>query len=318
MTTLTANTYEPLYLQLGLSELKRRAEEAHERMAACDLCGRECRVDRLGGRLGPCRSGPQATVSSYGPHFGEESVLRGWNGSGTIFFTFCNMRCLYCQNYDISILGQGSTVSDEDLAAMMLQLQRYGCHNINLVSPSHVVAPILRALVIAVEQGLRLPLVYNTGGYDSMPALRLLDGVVDIYMPDMKYADARTARRFSGIPRYVEVNRAAVKEMHRQVGDLQVDEHGLARRGLLIRHLVLPENLAGSEEVLTWIARELGPDTYLNIMDQYRPAYKADRLPPLHRPLARREYQAVVETAHRLGLHRLHRETSFVLRWAWV
>lgn len=244
-------------------------------------------------------------VASHGPHHGEESVLSGWRGSGTIFFSWCNLRCVFCQNWPISQRGEGEEVSTGELAAMMLELQEWGCHNVNLVSPSHVVAPILAAVLEAARRGLRLPLVYNTGGYDSPEALALLDGVVDLYMPDMKYGDSRTARQYSKIPDYVEVNRAAVLEMHRQVGDLVVDRRGLARRGLLVRHLVLPDNLSGTEGVMEFLAREVSRDTALNLMDQYHPDFQAVRHPPLDREISRAEFRAALQAAHRHGLHRI-------------
>jgi putative pyruvate formate lyase activating enzyme len=307
--------WEPAYLKLHRTgELERRAERAKEHLRACDLCARYCRVDRAK-EPGACRTGLKARVASYGPHHGEEDPLRGWGGSGTIFFSWCNLRCQYCQNYDISQAPAGEEVDAETLAHIMIRLQEMGCHNINFVSPSHVVAQILEALVIAAGKGLRLPLVYNTGGYDSLEALQLLDGVIDIYMPDMKYSDARVARRLSKIGRYPEMNRQAVKEMHRQVGDLELDEHGLARRGLLVRHLVLPEGLAGSGEVFRFLAQEISPNTYLNIMDQYRPAYRAAEYPPLDRPLRPEEYQKAVELARKAGLKRLDRRMP---RFLWL
>jgi putative pyruvate formate lyase activating enzyme len=245
-----------------------------------------------------------ARVSSYFAHFGEEDCLRGWRGSGTIFFSHCDMRCQYCQNYEISILGEGRDIEPEDLARMMLELQSEGCHNINFVSPTHVVPQILAALAIAVEAGLRLPLVYNTGGYDAVETLQLLDGIVDIYMPDAKYADAEVARKYSKVRDYPAVNQAAIKEMHRQVGDLFIGPDGLARRGLLVRHLVLPGGLAGTAEVMHFLAQEVSPNTYVNIMDQYRPVYKARELPPLDRTLRWEEYEAAVEAARAAGLWR--------------
>ena len=248
-------------------------------------------------------------VASYGAHFGEESPLVGRYGSGTIFFSYCNLSCIYCQNYTISQLGEGSPVSSQKLAEMMLSLQRRGCHNINLVSPSHVVAHILEALEIAAGRGLKLPLVYNTGGYDSVATLKLLDGIIDIYMPDMKYSDEKTAEQLSGIRDYPGVNRAAVREMHRQVGDLEIDDSGLARRGLLVRHLVLPHGLAGTQGVVSFLAREVSPDTYTNIMAQYHPCYQAFSLPQLARPLSEAEFAEAVSLARRQGLTRLDKDT---------
>jgi putative pyruvate formate lyase activating enzyme len=253
-------------------------------------------------------------VSSFGPHFGEEAPLVGKQGSGTIFFTNCNLHCVYCQNYDISQLGEGNPVSSEELAGMMLSLQARGCHNINLVSPTHVVPLILEALELAAGKGLYLPLVYNTGGYDSMETLSLLDGVVDIYMPDMKYSDAGTGEQLSGIKEYPQINKAAVKEMHRQVGDLQLDEQGVAQHGLLVRHLVLPDRLAGTEDVVQFLAQEVSSNTYLNIMAQYRPCYKAFDVPELARPISRQEYAEAIALAHQHGLYRLDERVSSPLK----
>lgn len=289
-------------------------EKARAMLADCAVCPRQCRVNRLAGESGKCRTTKQAVVSSYGPHFGEEAPLVGRHGSGTIFFTHCNLRCLYCQNYAISQQGEGSAVGSEELAGMMLSLQAMGSHNINLVSPTHVVPFILEALELAVSRGLSVPLVYNTGGYDSLETLRLLDGIVDIYMPDMKYVDAKTAERLSGIKNYPEVNRAAVKEMHRQVGDLQIDASGVAQRGLLVRHLVLPNRLAGTEEVVRFLSQEISTNTYLNIMAQYHPCHKAFEIPELARPINRPEFAEAIERAHRHGLHRLDKELASPLR----
>jgi putative pyruvate formate lyase activating enzyme len=299
--------FEPRYLELFRSgELERRVDQAFRRMEDCDLCARYCRVNRLATIEGAvCRTGERAVVHSFGAHQGEENVLRGWSGSGTIFFSWCNLRCVFCQNWEISQKGIGQVVEPKEIASMMLELQSQGCHNVNFVSPSHVVAQILGAVNIAAGMGLRLPLVYNTGGYDSPEALALLDGVIDIYMPDMKYGDSAAARKYSRVRNYLEVNQAAVTEMHRQVGDLVLNEDGLALRGLLIRHLVLPGNLAGSEKVLDFIADEISRNTYLNLMDQYRPCYRADDYPPLDRSLTAKEFSAVLEMADRYGLRRL-------------
>jgi len=254
-------------------------------------------------------------ISSYGPHFGEEAPLVGKRGSGTIFFTYCNLRCVFCQNYTISQLGEGKAVDREELAGMMLSLQAKGCHNINLVSPTHVVPHILDALELAVIMGFHLPLVYNSGGYDSVETLELLDGIIDIYMPDMKYSDEETAEQFSGIKDYPKINRAAVKEMHRQVGDLEMDEQGVAHRGLLVRHLVLPNRLAGTQEVVRFLAREISTDTYLNIMAQYHPCYEAFDVPQLARTANRQEFLEAIDLAHRQDLYRLDKvHTSLPLR----
>ena len=288
-------------------------EKAKSMLTECCLCARHCGVNRLIGESGQCRTTTQAMVSSYGPHFGEEAPLVGRHGSGTIFFTFCNLHCVFCQNYSISQLGEGSVAGSEELAKMMLSLQAKGCHNINLVSPTHVVPCILEALALAVSSGLYLPLVYNTGGYDSVESLELLDGVVDIYMPDMKYSDEKTAEQLSGIKNYPQVNRAAVKEMHRQVGDLQLDESGVAQRGLLVRHLVLPNRLAGTEAVVRFLAQEISTNTYLNIMAQYRPCYKAFDIPQLTRPLNRQEFSEAIDLAHQQGLSRLDKVQNSLL-----
>ena len=283
------------------------------------MCPRRCDVNRLAGESGECQVTTQVMVSSYGPHFGEEAPLVGRHGSGTIFFTYCNLHCAFCQNYTISQLGEGSPVDREKLARMMLSLQAKGCHNINLVSPTHVVPYILDALELAADKGLYLPLVYNTGGYDTIETLKLLDGVVDIYMPDMKYSDEKIAEQLSGIKDYPKVNKAAVREMHRQVGDLQLDEQGIAQRGLLVRHLVLPNGLAGTGEVVRFLAEEVSTNTYLNIMAQYHPCYKAFDMPQLARPLLKQEFYEAIDLAHQQGLYRLDREQfplplRFVLR----
>ncbi|HLB80874.1 MAG TPA: radical SAM protein [Dongiaceae bacterium] len=301
--------FTPAYLRLLQSgALAARAREADRRLEDCDLCARYCRVNRKRTLRGAvCRTGARAAVYSHGPHHGEEDCLRGRRGSGTIFFSWCNLRCVYCQNWEISWKGQGQEVSAEELARMMLALQGQGCHNINFVSPSHVVAQILAALVPAAERGLHLPLVCNTGGYDSLEALALLDGVIDIYMPDMKYGDSAQAKRYSHVPDYARVNRAAVREMHRQVGDLVLDQAGVARRGLLVRHLILPNDIAGTESVLRFLAEEISRDTYVNLMDQYRPCYRAGDYPELDRPIGSAEYGAALEAARRCGLSRLDR-----------
>ncbi len=312
-----AERFEAAYLRLLRSgELKRRVARAYARLEACDICPRECGVNRhLSAEGAGCRTGLRAVVSSAGPHFGEERPLVGRGGSGTIFFSWCNLRCQFCQNAEISQLGYGREVEAEELAQMMLGLQAQGCHNINLVSPSHVVPQILAGLLLAAEAGLRLPLVYNTGGYDSLKTLALLDGVVDIYMPDMKYADEGVARRFSGVSNYPAVNQAAVKEMHRQVGDLRLDERGVAQRGLLVRHLVLPEGLAGTAEIVRFLRDECSPRTYVNVMAQYRPCYRAHELPPLDRPITSQEYRAAARLAQEAGLRLDERQSR--LLWSW-
>lgn len=303
--------YQELY---RTGELNDRTNKVWDLLDSCSLCPRRCGINRLRGEVGKCRTGRRAVVSSYGPHFGEEAPLVGRHGSGTIFFTHCNLRCIFCQNYTISQLGEGEAVTAEELARMMLSLQARGCHNINLVSPTHVVPQILESLEIAVAQGLSLPIVYNSGGYDSVETLELLDGVIDIYMPDMKYSDEKIAEQLSGVKGYPAMNRDAIKEMHRQVGDLQIDEKGIALRGLLVRHLVLPHGLAGTSEVVNFLAREISPNTYLNVMAQYRPCHKAFENPRLTRPLSKGEFLEAVELARRAGLHRLDVHHPAVLR----
>ena len=303
----------PAYLTLtGLDEIAQRADLATARLRDCTLCPRRCRVDRLVGEQGYCRVGPLARIASVGPHFGEERPLVGWKGSGTIFLSSCNMRCVYCQNYPISHRGEGTEVTDEEFGLMMLSLQERGCHNINLVTPSHVVPMVLRGLLFAARNGLNVPLVYNTGGYDAVETLKLLDGIVDIYMPDIKYADNEVALYLSDAPHYWDVVRETVSEMQHQVGDLTI-KGGIARRGLLIRHLVLPGGLAGSSTVLNFIAGEISQDTYVNVMEQYQSNLSEDLLrcitnrpgfKDLCRGITRSEYQEVISCAASLGLHR--------------
>jgi len=294
--------YRDLY-QAGI--LQERAEEIYQKLECCDLCPRNCQVNRLKGEIGSCGVGELAWVSSHGPHHGEEAPLRGRYGSGTIFLSGCNLSCVYCQNAEISQKLSGRPVTPQELGSYMLELQALGCHNINLVSPTHVAGQIARAIAWAAEGGLSLPIVYNSGGYDKLETLALLDGIVDIYMPDMKYSQAEKGERYSGVPDYPRVNQEAVLEMHRQVGDLVLDSSGIARRGLLIRHLVLPAGLAGSSGILCFIAERISRHTYLNIMDQYHTAYQAWQYPELDRRISRDEYQAVVREAKYLGFERL-------------
>lgn len=331
-------TTAPLPSYVALCEsggLTVRAALAERLLQPCRLCPRECAVDRPGGETGMCCTAGFARVASAGPHFGEERCLVGRGGSGTIFFGGCNLACVYCQNHDISRppdISRPSAIgplpedgpqpgidrrleavaperSPEELADIMLELQDMGCENINLVTPTHVIPQILAALVIAAGRGLRLPLVYNSGGYDAVAALRLLDGVVDIYMPDMKYADEQAGLRLSGVPDYVVRNRAAVWEMHRQVGDLVSDNSGTARRGLLVRHLVLPGQVAAAQAIADFLATSVSRDTYLNLMDQYRPACEVLERPRSHDDLDRRlspgDYVAAVERVLATGLWRL-------------
>ncbi len=285
--------------------LAARAEKSLALLESCTLCPRTCRVDRLKGERGTCRAGYLPEVSSYSPHFGEERPLVGLHGSGTIFLAHCNLRCSFCQNFSISHLGEGREVSFERLARMMLELQDLGCHNINFVTPTHYVPQILEALPAAIGLGLRVPLVYNSSGYDSVEALELLDGIFDIYMPDFKFAHPDPAKEYCQAPDYPEAARSAIKEMHRQVGDLELDENGIARRGLLVRHLVLPEGLAGTEEVVRFLAAEISPNTYVNIMDQYYPCGDIRSRSPLGRRLTGDEYREALDLARAAGLTRL-------------
>ncbi|MCF6097012.1 radical SAM protein [Thermovorax subterraneus] len=294
------------YRDLSFEELSRQVKKAVELLSDCAVCAQECHVNRLKGERGFCRTGRYAVVSSWGPHFGEEEVLVGTHGSGTIFFAYCNMACRFCQNCEISHYGEGREMSARELADVMLELQQIGCHNVNLVSPSHCVPQIIEALQLAVKDGLKIPLVYNTGGYDSVQTLKLLDGIIDIYMPDIKFGDDETGRIYASAPGYFTVAKRAVKEMHRQVGDLVVDEKGLAVRGLIVRHLVLPNDLARTEEVMKFLAEEISPNTFVNIMDQYYPAHKAHNDPVLSRRITSREYSQALKIAKAAGLKRIY------------
>lgn len=288
----------PMYLEtLTPIELKERSEKLNEMLKECRLCPNECLADRVNGETGDCHSTDEVKISSYGPHYGEEPPLTGTLGSGTIFFTNCNLACQFCQNYDISQLGRGTSVSIDELARIMIGLQNSGCHNINFVTPTHFTPQIVDALIVAIDKGLQLPLVYNCGGYESIETLKLLEGIIDIYMPDIKYSKNETALKYSHIKNYWDVVRLAVKEMHRQVGNLKISKRGIAQRGLLIRHLILPNNISGSKEVIDFIAGEISNDTYLNLMDQYYPSYKADNYKELNRRISREEYYEIIDYA---------------------
>jgi putative pyruvate formate lyase activating enzyme len=309
---------EPSYLKTHKEGiLQKRAETALAILENCCLCPRHCGVNRLEGELGVCRTGREAVVSSYSPHFGEEDPLVGRQGSGTIFMTHCNLGCVFCQNYEISHLSEGVKVSSSDLAQMMLTLQGRGCHNINFVTPTHMVPQILEALPEAVEGGLKVPLVYNCGGYEEVDSLRLLDGIFDIYMPDFKFWDSEVAERFCSAPDYFEKACAAVKEMHRQVGDLALDEEGIAIRGLLIRHLVMPEGLAGTREIMRFLANEVSKDTYVNVMSQYRPCGEAHNFPELRRSITAGEFREAISMAQEEGIHRLD-ERKLIQLFKWL
>jgi len=296
----------PGYLALfEQGKMTARIAAARERLSPCRVCPRSCKVDRLGDEKGICRTGAKAVVSSYAPHFGEESPLVGSGGSGTIFLTHCNLLCVFCQNYEISHLGQGIETEAGQLASMMVSLQRQGCHNINFVTPSHVVPQILAALPKAIEKGLSIPLVYNSSGYDSVGTLKLLEGIFDIYMPDFKFWTRESGKRYAKAPDYAEKAKKAILEMHRQVGDLVMDAEGIAVRGLLVRHLVMPGSLDETREILRFLAREVSVDTYVNVMDQYRPCGKASEFPPIDRRLGNDEFQMALNLARSAGLHRL-------------
>lgn len=296
---------EALYIEAHRTGLlAERIVEAKARLSECDLCPRECGVDRLAGERGYCGGGAAAEISSAGPHYGEEPPLVGTGGSGTIFLTHCSLRCVFCQNDDISHEGRGREVDAEGLARVMADLQRHGCHNINFVTPTHYLPQILEGLESAVLLGLELPLVWNCGGYEKVDALRLLDGIVDIYMPDVKFSGAAAAGRYCDAPDYPDRSRQALREMHRQVGDLIVGAEGLARRGLLVRHLVLPDALAGTEEVASFLAREISPHTYVNVMDQYRPCCRAREFREIARRITPAEYEAALRVVRGHGLHR--------------
>ncbi len=294
----------PAYLALwDKGELRRRAERAVAALRDCRMCPNDCGADRIDGTNRTlCRVGRHAYVHSFAVHRGGEACLAGANGSGTIFFSGCNMRCLYCQNWEIAVQGEGEPVTAEALADMMIDLQNQGCHNIHLVSPTHVTAHILEALPIAVERGLHLPLVWNSGGYDSVETLALLDGIVDIYLPDVKYGDSRTARLFSSVHNYVDACQAAVIEMYRQVGNLEVGADGVARRGLLVRHLVLPDGLSGAEAVFAFLAREVSPDVAIHVMGHYHPYGRARQHPSLSQPIPRDQVEAALTAARAAGL----------------
>jgi len=312
------SSFEPIYIETyknGL--LKEKIRSATEILRDCVLCPRKCRIDRLSDQTSVCKTGKNAWVSSYNSHFGEEAPLVGRSGSGTIFFTFCNLLCNFCQNYDISHQGIGEEVSDEKLAKMMLLLQHQGCHNINFVTPSHVVPQILSALEKAIEGGLSVPLVYNTGGYDCVETLRILEGVFDIYMPDFKFWDPKIAKRTCNASDYPEAARKAVLEMHRQVGDLVLDESDVAQRGLLIRHLVMPNGLAGTREVMRFIAQKVSANTYVNVMAQYRPCGEAHKIPELAVRLSGEEFDAALQAAKEEGVTRFDKPGERVLRLLW-
>ena len=297
------NLYPPYLEAYRNGRLSRLIEETQEMLESCSICPRKCKVNRLKDEKGFCKTGLQASVCSFLAHHGEEPPISGTKGSGAIFFSHCNMSCVYCQNYEFSQLGQGKEVDAEGLAQFMLELQKMGCHNINFVTPTHVMPQILKALEIACSQGLDLPLVYNTGGYETLEAIKLLAGIIDIYLPDMRYADSDIALKYSSAPDYPKYNQEAVKEMHRQVGIARMDNTGIIKSGLVVRHLVLPNNLSGTEKIMKFIRDELSEKTYLSLMSQYLPYYRAAQFPEISRRLKSGEYEKAKEILERYGLH---------------
>jgi putative pyruvate formate lyase activating enzyme len=314
---LPRSEFAPAYLRTHeQGALRAKVDEAVELLRSCHVCPRDCEVNRLENKTGVCKSGRLARVTSAFTHFGEEDCLRGWSGSGTIFFSWCNLRCVFCQNFETSQQGDGIEVTPAQLAAIMLRLQEVGCHNINFVTPEHVVPQILEALIIAVDRGLRLPLVYNTSSYDSLDSIRLMDGVIDIYMPDFKLWDPQRSLRYLLARDYPEAARQVLKAMHQQVGELRVDEYGLALRGVIVRHLVMPGLLDDTREIMSWLARELSPDTFVNVMDQYYPAWRAKsdaKFSEINRGIHHDEFGQAVASARAAGLWRLDTRWRHVL-----
>ncbi len=300
-------SFEPSYIQIHKTgELKIRGEKLWQLMEKCSLCPRECGVNRLKGETGFCGApGTRLFISSYFAHFGEERPLVGKGGSGTIFFTYCNLKCIFCQNWEISHLGEGYEITIDQLSDIMLSLQKRGCHNINFVTPTHYSPHILKAIDIAIDKGLRLPIVYNTSGWEKVEILKFFDKVVDIYLPDFKYYRAEIAEKYSKAKTYPEITKAAILEMHRQVGVAKIEKEGIIYKGLIIRHLVMPNNVSDSEEIIKWISENLPKDTYVNIMAQYRPEYKSFKYPEISRRISIEEYKMVVKKAIELGLTNL-------------
>lgn len=294
----------PTYLKAYQEgKLQEKSEKLYQALACCTLCPRNCRVNRLEGKFGFCKTGKKARVYSYFSHYGEEPAISGENGSGTIFFSNCNLRCAYCQNHEFSQLGKGREVSEEELASFMLELQQEGCHNINFVTPTHNIPQILKALVLTVEKGLKIPLVYNSSGYDSVETLRLLEGIFDIYLPDARYGESAPALKYSQAKDYPAINKIALKEMHRQAGVAKLNNDDVIESGLIIRHLVLPNNLSSTDKIMRFIAQELSPDTYISLMSQYFPCHKAKDYPELSRRIRQEEYSAAMEIMYSCRLH---------------
>lgn len=306
------NESYPSYLKLlETGEFEERIEKLFKLLESCDICPRNCLKNRLQDEKGVCMVGRYAKVASYFPHFGEEPPITGTRGSGTIFLSYCNLRCIFCQNYKISHYGEGYELGEEELARIMIELQARGCHNINFVTPTHVVPQLVKALKIAADKGLRIPIVYNCGGYEGIEALKLLNGIVDIYMPDLKYSDDKVAKMLSKAPDYWKVIQEVIPEMHRQVGDLVLDENGIAIRGLLVRHLVLPKGLSGTEKVVKFVVEKVSKDTYFNLMSQYYPCFKAIGHPDIGRPITDDEYQEAVRITEEYGLTRCQYQRHF-------
>jgi putative pyruvate formate lyase activating enzyme len=306
------NELYPSYLNLiETGEFEERERELFKLLESCDICPRNCLKNRLENEKGVCMVGRYAKVASYFPHFGEEPPITGIRGSGTIFLSYCNLRCIFCQNYKISHFGEGYEIREEELAGVMMELQDRGCHNINLVTPTHVVPQLVKALKIAAHKGLRIPIVYNCGGYEGIEALKLLDGIIDIYMPDVKYSDDKVAKLLSKAPDYWKVIQEVIPEMHRQVGDLILDENGIAIRGLLVRHLVLPKGLSGTEQVVKFIAEKVSKDTYFNLMSQYYPCFRAVGHPDIGRPITEEEYREALGITQKYGLTRCQYQGHF-------
>jgi len=296
----------PIYLELSFDELINIRDNLFLILENCEICPRKCHVNRIKGEKGYCKLGKSAFVFSYGPHFGEESVLVGVNGSGTIFFTSCNLSCVFCQNYEISQYRRGDEIAPEELASIMLKLQTMGCHNINLVSPTPQISAIVESTIIAREKGLKIPMVYNTNAYDSLETLRIINGIIDIYMPDAKYSDNTNAEKYSDAPEYFEVMKNAIREMQNQVGNLQCNKLGIAERGLIVRHLVLPNKIAGTEIIMKFLSEEISKNVFLNIMDQYYPCFKAFNFKEISRKITKEEYEEVVSIARKYDLKKIY------------
>jgi len=295
------------YLNISHKEFKKRIDKLFKILKHCTLCPRKCKVNRLKNERGFCDLGWKPKVFSFHPHFGEEKVLVGERGSGTIFFTSCNLTCVFCQNFEISQLKEGEEICCEKLSQIMLTLQDFGCANINLVTPTCQIPQIVKSLFLAREKGLKIPVVYNTNSYERVEVLRLLEGIVDIYLPDFKYSNNEIALKYSGVSNYFEVAKKAIKEMHRQVGDLVLDEKGIAQKGVLVRHLVLPNDLAGTEEIFRFLSTKVSKNIFLNIMDQYYPCFKAFEYDELNRPITKKEYEKALNLAQKYGLRRISR-----------